>query len=130
MTGPALGGPGSTRSSQRIEPIPAAPARTSAEGLNVQAPERRPLAKSIPFGSFEYELSDPGARGGSTTTAAVSLGLLDQTSTDGCGDIIPSGWTGSMSARFGSDTVSAGDAEPSGASLEDSTRRTNSASIS
>src|SRR5271168_4675217 len=39
MSSPAFVGPGSTRSSQKIEPIPAAPARTSAEALNVQAPE-------------------------------------------------------------------------------------------
>ena len=86
--GRCLGSLGSIRSSQKIEPITAAPARTRAGTLNVRAPERRPAAKSIPFGSFEYELSDSGARGGSTSPTLVSLGLLEGASTKGCRDTV------------------------------------------
>ena len=119
MKGGAFGSPDSTRLNQKMEPVTAAQARTSAEALNVQAPERRPVAKSIPFGSFEYESSDSGARAGSTSTAPVSLGLLCGTSTDECRDVISSGRIGSVSVRPGFDTVSTGGGECPGASRED-----------
>src|SRR5580704_14494621 len=53
IRGDAFGGPGSTPLSQKIEPTTATLTRTSAEALNLLAPTRRPVAKSIWFGSFE-----------------------------------------------------------------------------
>ena len=79
-----------TRLSQKIEPTTATLTRTSAEASNFLAPARRPVAKSVWFGSFEYELSSSGARRGSTSMTRVSLGLPDGASTDGRSDVISS----------------------------------------
>ena len=130
MVGDALGDPGSTRLSQKIEPTTATLTRTSAEALNFLAPARRPVAKSVWFGSFEYELSDSGARCGSTSMTRVSPGLPDGASTDERSDVISSRCIGSVSVRVGSDIVPAGGRKRSGVSPEDSTRPTNSASSS
>jgi hypothetical protein len=53
MDGVASGDRDFTCSSQRIEPITAAPARTRSETLNVQVPERRRAAKPVLFGWLE-----------------------------------------------------------------------------
>ena len=53
MKAGAFGNLGSPGLNQKIEPIAAAPARTSAETLNGHARERRPVAKSILYGPLE-----------------------------------------------------------------------------
>ncbi|HZZ62809.1 MAG TPA: hypothetical protein VFE63_16875 [Roseiarcus sp.] len=125
----AFGGPGRSCLSQKIEPITAAPTRTSAETLTVQAPERRPVDRSIPFGPFENKSSDSRERGGSTSTAPVPLGLLGATPTDGLSGAASRACIGPASIGLGFATVSAIGGERS-ASPEDSTSRTNSASSS
>ena len=106
----------------------------SAETRNVQAPERRPAAKPIPFGSFEWEfVGSRVARIGSTPTSAVSFGWREGASIDRAGDFISSGCA--VSGKLCSGTISTGGGSTGGgrrfgASPDDSTSRTNSASIS
>ena len=61
---------------------------------------------------------------------AARSGLPGGGPTDGRGDVISGGRSGSVSVCLGSGTISTGGAARSGASAEDSTSRTNSASIS
>jgi hypothetical protein len=112
-------------SSQPIAPI--APARTRAETLNVQASERRRDAKPIPCAPLELE--DVRGCGGSMVTT-VSFGSVGGALGDRRSDFISRGGAVSASGNPCCVAIWTGAGGRFGASAEDSTSRTNSASIS